>query len=51
IQKGLKDNGYDLPENGLMDEATTLAIEDFQRSQHIAYGEITLETLTLLGVN
>ena len=50
IQHGLIAKGYPIEENGEWDEPTKLSFVAFQKSNKLAYGDMTLETLALLGV-
>ena len=50
VQTALIAKGYPLQPTGTLDEATKLAITDFQRDQKMAYGDLTLEILAVLGV-
>lgn len=50
IQTALISKGYPLTVNGILDQATKLSIEDFQRENKMAYGDLTLEVLAVLGV-
>lgn len=50
IQKALIEKGYPLQPNGILDQATNLAITDFQRTQFMAYGDISLELLASLNI-
>jgi len=50
VQSALIKSGYPLVENGILDPATKLSITDFQKSKGLPYGDLTLSTLSALGV-
>jgi hypothetical protein len=50
IQKALISKGYPLTENGDYDQATSLAVIDFQKNVGLPYGDLTLATVAALGV-
>ena len=50
VQQGLIAAGYPLSVNGILDQATNLAVTDFQKSKGMAYGDLTLSTLSALGI-
>ncbi len=50
IQNALISKGYPLNVNGLLDQATNIAINDFQKSNKMAYGDLTLATLSALDI-
>ncbi len=50
LQEALIAQGYPVIVNGIYDQATQLSITDFQRSNKMAYGDLSLEVVSLLGV-
>ncbi len=50
VQTALISLGYPLTPNGILDQATQLSITDFQKTNGLAYGDLSLATLAALGV-
>jgi Putative peptidoglycan binding domain len=50
VQTALIKLGYPIVQNGILDPATNLSITDFQKSKGLPYGDLTLSTLSALGV-
>ncbi|MEZ4909568.1 MAG: hypothetical protein R2774_01775 [Saprospiraceae bacterium] len=50
IQEGLIVQGFPIDATGVWDEPTRLSLNAFQKSNKLAYGDMTLESLALLGV-
>jgi hypothetical protein len=52
VQSALQTRGfYSGPINGLLDDATGVAIVNFQKANNLASGQLTLETVNALGVS
>lgn len=50
VQAELKKLGYPVASNGILDQSTNLAMVDFQRSNQLPYGDLTLSTLAALNI-
>lgn len=50
VQEALIIKGYPLKADGNLDQSTTLALTDFQKTTGLAYGDLTLESLSALGI-
>lgn len=50
VQAGLKKEGYPVNENGIMDKETEQSITSFQKAKGLPYGDLTLSTLSALGI-
>lgn len=50
VQKALIAKGYPLTTNGIFDQATALSVTDFQKSVGLPYGDLTLSTVSALGI-
>ncbi len=50
VQESLISKGYPLKADGNYDQATVLALTDYQKSLKLAYGDLTLETLSALEI-
>ena len=50
VQTALSAMGYPVKTDGNPDQATQLALTDFQKSKGLAYGDLSLETLAALNV-
>ena len=50
VQQSLIKLGYPLTINGVYDQATSLSVTDFQRSNSLPFGDLTLGVLAALGV-
>jgi hypothetical protein len=51
LQKALSRAGYTVKTSGIVDESTLSAVTAFQKSRGMAFGDITLEVLKVLGVD
>jgi hypothetical protein len=50
VQSALIGLGYPLTTNGIFDQATQLSMTDFQRTNKLAHGDLSLETLAALKI-
>lgn len=50
LQEALVSFKYPVEVTGIWDEATSLAMSDFQKSKGMPYGDLSLETLAALGI-
>jgi len=50
VQEALITQGYPLTANGIYDQATSLSVTDFQKTNKMAYGDLTLGVLAALNV-
>jgi hypothetical protein len=50
IQNALIGQGYPIAETGILDEATQLSIDAFQRDKGLAHGDLTLAVVAALGI-